>query len=356
VDLVADLYRKMHQYEKARQLYSRALETWPNSNYSLESQKGYILCCIALDDGPGVQSAVDELIARFGNSDQLSESLGEIRNEYIKLGLYEEADWISDKAVEANTGQGDEERARIEKMATGIMALIDGGDDANAWAGVVELQERYRGNAALPGNLVRVALRFFHVEAYVKARQLCESISSEYPNAQFSGKEVIPYVIGRSYELLEDYEGAIDFYKDLLKNNRRSRYAQRAPYRIGLLYRESGKYEDALYWLGQQRLMFDEPLSAERSLFEEGAVYYHDLKDYRAAVGVFEQYLGEYYGKAHTWPSYCLMARSYEKLGDTQKAVSVLERALAEFEGTERQEQIEEELQRIREGDVRLAG
>jgi TolA-binding protein len=85
-------------------------------------------------------------------------------------------------------------------------------------------------------------------------------------------------------------------------------------------------------------------------LFEQGAVYFLDIKDYQKAIEVFQQYISEYPDDEHTWPAYRCLAKCYENTGNTSQAIAVLQEALNSFSESKYADAIKEKLDKIQEG------
>ena len=82
----------------------------------------------------------------------------------------------------------------------------------------------------------------------------------------------------------------------------------------------------------------------------QAAVYYFVLKDYEKGAQAYQQYISEYPDYERALVAYHCMGKCYEKMGNTEQAIAVLQEALQKFPGRERSEEIAEDIQRLREG------
>jgi len=95
---VAEHYRKFEQYEKAKQLYQYAVDTWPDALdtspgnwWVVLSQSG--LARLYIDEGKetAAQAAVDKLFADFSSNGTIGRAVYEIAKHYRLLGKYDKA-------------------------------------------------------------------------------------------------------------------------------------------------------------------------------------------------------------------------------------------------------------------------
>jgi len=89
--LVADNYRRLERYEKACELYQRALDNKPDVESALWSLMGLAISHIGLGDFDAAGAAVDKLLDDFTEYDRISIATCMIADEYRKSNKYEEA-------------------------------------------------------------------------------------------------------------------------------------------------------------------------------------------------------------------------------------------------------------------------
>jgi len=71
VDHVADKYRELKDYKKARQIYRYAVQTWPDAKHAADSQRAIALTSILLGDEPNAQAAIDTLLNKYATNPEI---------------------------------------------------------------------------------------------------------------------------------------------------------------------------------------------------------------------------------------------------------------------------------------------
>jgi tetratricopeptide (TPR) repeat protein len=348
VDNIADEYRKLGRYAEAREIYNTMLDRWPDSNRRVESQKGAVLCSIAMRDEPNAAAGVDRLVADFSTSPDLATALRDVAKAYEKAKQYQAAQGVYERAGQVFS---DDDRVRWASMnlAKGqIYNLIRDGNAAVASAALDRLVADFNDHADFGAALFEVGREWFYTRRYEQAIEVWELMQNEYPAKHLVSQ--IPYLLATCHKRLGRKDTAIEYYKMSLEKYPDARYSYRIPYRLGLEYREGKDPEQALYWLRKQSQLYSNQLLAQRASFEQVAVHYWELKDYDKTIELAQQYLTEYPDDEHTWAASYLMARSYDDKGNNAEAVAILERALKKFAGTKRETQVTEQLARIKEG------
>ena len=127
--------------------------------------------------------------------------------------------------------------------------------------------------------------------------------------------------MGRYDEAIENYRVCVEEYPE-------SRFSLRAPYSIGLLYlRQKKDYEQAAYWFEQQLELYPDSAFRQTALDHLASCYLGHLKDYVKAAAAYEEYIANYPDDVCVWSCYTGLAQCYAKLGDTEKALTVLQTA-----------------------------
>ncbi len=274
-------------------------------------------------------------------------------NQYQGRQKYEQAIEIYQYVIDHWPDDEYAMRSEMEVAEINVLSLIKSGDDPNAQAALDRLIADFNDHPTLPLAVFLIAEQYFYGNNYHRAIELWELLLYEYPGSHL--KSEIPYLLATCYEVTDNRQMAIQYYQQVLEKYPNSRYAHRVPLQIGVLCRSMGEYGEALYWLKQQRELYSEKQLAQWALFEQGAVYRLDLKDYEKAAEVFQQYISEYPDDEHTWPSYYGLAKCYENTGNKAQAITVLQEAnerlsTATYADQIRYEYLREELRQLQEG------
>ncbi len=196
--------------------------------------------------------------------------------------------------------------------------------------------------------MFEIGEQHYYVRQYQPAIRSWKYVFDNCPNAPHRNE--IPYLLATCYRSSNQSDKAIEYYKISLERYPQAKYSYRVPYRLGIQYRDAGNPDEALYWLSRQRELYPQQLYVQRADFEEVAIHYWDIKDYPFTIDLAREYLKEYPDDEHTWPSYYLIAKSYEKMGNKTQALAVLQEALQKFAGTKHEATVTEQLARMQEG------
>ncbi|MCH7559173.1 MAG: tetratricopeptide repeat protein [Planctomycetes bacterium] len=342
---IAKTFNWAKQSNRAAGVHRYNVERFPGKEHALWSQVEVIFHHIRSGDESASDTEVDRFLSIFAGHPALPRDVYNVAKEYDKAGRHRRAGELYQHVLDNRPIDED-----IYARMLASMAYMGLGDDANAQAELDKLIDDYNDVPTLPQAVFRMAEEYFRRENHQRAIELWELILSEY-SERYDTSE-IPFLLGTCYEATDNWQTAVQYYKQVVEEYPNTRHAYLVPHRIGLLYRFAGEYEDALYWFGQQRKLYSDHLQAQRALFEQGAVYRLDLKDYEKAAEVFQQYISEYPDDEHTCVSYYSLAKCYESIGNKARAraIAVLQEALERFSDPGWPEIITQELQQLQEG------
>ena|GEM_PF-6883928 len=283
----------------------------------------------------------------FADDAKLGEAAERIADYYSRMG-----EQTKSHEVSKYFGQWTDGAAAMGAQVGLAQSFAKAGDEPNTTAAINDLIADFNDQPAFAEAAFDVASQCFYKHNYAQAMRLWNLAYGREHLLERHHQE-IPYLLATCHKRTGNRETAIEYYKQALDKYPQSQYSYRAAYRIGLACRELGQFEEAVYWLDEQRKRYSDPLHSRRALMQKAIVCYWDLKDYQKGVDVLQQYTGDYPGEDRTCVAYRLMAKCYEKLGDRAQAIAVLEEALDEFAGTKRETQISNELAEMREGDAK---
>ncbi|MHC4337114.1 MAG: tetratricopeptide repeat protein, partial [Planctomycetota bacterium] len=347
VEVLAKEYSQSGKQEEATRLYKYMLERWPEGERAVWAQMGLVASRIRSWNLDGAETELGNLLSRFSAHEDLPAAVHEIVEEYRNTGAHEEGRGLFAYLLE----NWDESDSTMLELRVGVaLQSIKLGEPNKADAAVQRLIADYNDHANLAKALFQIGEEYLYAKNYEEAITLWELILNNYSGSQFKYKSETPYFLGLCYEKLEKPAKAIEYYKLMLKTAPDDRFTKRLPYRLGLLYRSTGEPAEAVHWFGQQRQLYSNEVYNERALLHKAAVYYYDLKDYKKGAQVYQQYINEYPDRKRASVAYLFLARCCEKMGDRKRAVTVLEEALGKFGGTNRGEEIAEELKKMQEG------
>lgn len=173
---------------------------------------------------------------------------------------------------------------------------------------------------------------------YLRAQQLVERgawsdavpflrASSFYADKRSPFSQLSRYWLGESYYRGDQFDKALETFKDLYNNSALEGKAEGRliPYDLAYCYFRKGDYENAAKW-------FDEYLASRNPLEgEDASVRRADCdfirKDYKTAANEYENALTKFPFKNNLYPNY-RAGIAYGLLGDMDKKITVLSKAL----------------------------
>jgi TolA-binding protein len=184
VDHIADAYRELGQFEKARVRYRHAAQQWPSAEHAAEAQAGVARCSILLGDEDAAQAATDKLLADFGASPHIAKAVDNVADEYRKLSKYGQARDIYRTIVERWSGA---EHA-IEAQKGVVLCSIALADDPNAQVAMNELWSDFSGHADLAAVLYDIADGYQKARRFDKAKDIYQDVAEQCPNSRYAPK------------------------------------------------------------------------------------------------------------------------------------------------------------------------
>ncbi|MHC4086381.1 MAG: tetratricopeptide repeat protein [Planctomycetota bacterium] len=345
----ADHYRWTGKYEKAKQLYQHVVDNWPQSDYAIWSQKSLAVSNMRLGDDPNADAAIEKLLADYSEHKQIANAVNMLADEFTMLNRFDKAREFYQYVIDHRPEDKSAMQSEMEIAKTNVLSLIKSGDDAAAQQALDTLIADFNDHPKFSQVLFLIAEQSFYGRNYRWAIKLWELIPTESPRSYLESE--IPYLLATCYKQLEDTPTAIKYYKQVLEQYPDGRFSHRAAYRIAMIYSLTGEYDNAIYWFEQQRQLYpDSHLQARRALMRRAAVYYWNLKDYEKAAQAYQQYISEYPDYERALVAYHCMGKCYEKMGNTEQAIAVLQEAMQKFPTRERSVAIAEDLQRLRQG------
>jgi len=248
--------------------------------------------------------------------------------EYRNAGLYEEGRGLFAWLIE----NWDEGAGTMLELQVGIaLESIRLGEFDKAETATAKLIADYNDHPNIAKGLFQIGEEYFYRHGYRESIRLLELIRSDYPELDFPDKEQAPFVLATCYRRVEDYNNAIAYYEAAVEEYPKGKFAERAPYWVGVLYRDKLKdYSNALEWFGKEVEFYPESGFAKWSISGMGMIYFMELGDYSKAAEYFEDYIAKYPKGGDVWSCYGCLADSYVKLGEREKAMAVLQTAYVE--------------------------
>ena len=172
-------YRKLNQQDKARKVYQYVVDNWPKKDRAIFSQRGIVLCSIAMGDQAGAEAGLQKLLADYADSKYMAEIVRNIAGEYYRKGKVAEASglhqYVADKypkSIEALWCQRDV-----------ALCCIDAGNEQAVQAALQKLATGFAGHAQLPEALADTG-EYYRKKGNLKnARQVHQYVVEHFPTS-----------------------------------------------------------------------------------------------------------------------------------------------------------------------------
>jgi tetratricopeptide (TPR) repeat protein len=143
VDHVADAYREVRDYEKARQIYRYAVDTWPDAEHAADSQRAVALTSILLGEEAEGQAAIDKLLADYAAHANIATAVDHLADDLRERARFEEARELYEWVVE-NCRDSDH---AVNSLAGVARTSILMGDEASALTATERLLTEFKDTA-----------------------------------------------------------------------------------------------------------------------------------------------------------------------------------------------------------------
>jgi len=327
VESVGDEYFKQERYDKALELYNKVVDTWPLDEDAIGAQIGVVESHIAVGDDNAAEAGIDRLLVDFASDAKLGEAAERIANYYSDMGRPNKAYAVSDYF-----GQWTEGAAGMGAQVGLAMSYIAAGDEPNTASAIDKLIADYNELPSFAESAFDVATQCFYKRNYGQAIRIWKLVFKRGHLLERHNAE-IPYLLATCYERLENYPEAIAYYKEAVTNYSYTKYAYRAPYRLGMLCRRTGDYEQSIYWFGQQSVLFDNEDFSAKALFFRSVIY-RLTEEHDKALADLQEYSRRYPDGISAAIVPLGMAYCHDKLGNTSQAIEILQEGLTKYGDT----------------------
>jgi soluble lytic murein transglycosylase len=330
------------KYEKAREYYLKLKSYYPDSIFSEKATLEYADLFFMTADYTEAESAYEKFINDFPNSDLLPYSLFQLAvcqeknskfstafENYKKLWLkYPQSEYSmpSYNAATAlsDSGKTPEFTPTVEDFYSRGQIFYDLYLYESALAEYKIILDRAKSKAINENlhmkTLYRTGMCYFNLRDYSASKEYLLSSYKKSPSGTFADDNL--YFLGRIDTNLDMDDSAIERYALLLEKFPTSNYADDALYRTGRIYFFINDFDNARKYF--KRIVNEYPGGDKLpdAYWELGWIEYK-LEDFTSAADTFEGMAGKFKGallgeKAMFWK-----AKSSEKLGDKDKALSI---------------------------------
>jgi len=300
---VAWAYRKLNQQDKARRVYQYVVDTWPKQGRAALSQRGIVLCSLAMNDPNGADKATEELLRQFEKDKNLSEAVWGIARVHR-----DNSDWKRSRPLcEYILAHDPNSEQAVWAQEALVWEAVAKNDPNGTEAGIRELLTRFSSRPNLPMALYGVA-NLLSPRNPSKAQELYQYIIDKHPANEFvplslAGIGIVKLVAG-------DEKAAQGLYEKLRRDCSRFPRFSEAVALIGQGYYQRARTERALgraeyaesyrkaiaVWEGITREMPESAITPQAC--------YHAAVVYGQELGQYDKALDYYQRVAESWPDF----------------------------------------------------
>ncbi len=177
IDHVADDWREVGDFEKAREVYQYIINTFPDADNAIGSQREVVRTSMLLGDSDYANESLDKLIKDYGNHSDIAKALESLASDFKSNGRYAKAREMYLYVVD---NQPQSEYA-VACLGGAIRTSFKLKDDPNAEALTQQLLSQYATNEDLPSIYDEVADEYRLGRKYTKARDLYRYAVTAWP-------------------------------------------------------------------------------------------------------------------------------------------------------------------------------
>jgi tetratricopeptide (TPR) repeat protein len=375
VDHVADAYRKIENFQKARQCNQYIVDHWSDADYAAEAQAGVVRASILMGDEIGAQAAMNKLLSSFVDGTHIAKAVDDVADDYDKAGQYEKALQWHQYVVDHWPG---DERA-LEAQKGVVISNIALGNQVAAQAAVDKLISDFKINAKEIAEAIdNVADEFRHnkMGKYTTAKQLYQYISTSWPTADYAveaqsdvvrcsvllgdeagarsaidklladfggrtnvANEIVD--IANQYRILDMFDKALPLHEYILSHWPESNSAVDSQMsavisNIGLGDdpKAQAAYDDMLASFGDDPQLLKSMLFFAKAYTMRGAALSNssDLvgadQCYRKGLAIWEKILNDFPPTSYTPEVCCSMGRCHRELGEYQESIDFYQKVV----------------------------
>lgn len=172
-------YRKLKQDAKARNVYQYVVDNWPNKDRAIYSQRGLVLCSIALDDQVAADAGVQKILADYAGSKYMPKIMRNIAVAYDSKDKPDEAAMLHQYVVDKHP----ESLEALWSQRDITLYHIDAGEEQAVEADLQKLVAGFTDHAQLPEALGNVGEYYRKKGKFLNARQLHQHVVTQFPTS-----------------------------------------------------------------------------------------------------------------------------------------------------------------------------
>jgi tetratricopeptide (TPR) repeat protein len=241
---IAQQYRWLEKFDKARELYQYVLAHGPEDKYAIWSQMGLVISNVRLGDMKAAEAEIGKLLSKYSSSKYIASVIYDIAQQCCWADRYDKARPYYQYVVDHRPQSEHARWSRMGLAALDILPLIEVGNQTKTQAAIDSLIADFSDCPYL-SDAISVIVAGYHnritaveqpanedyrnlIQVWEKATGILPNFSFRYPDSYFS--------IADCYHGVGEYNKAIQCYNTVLDNWPGHQYAWHAQFMVGLCY------------------------------------------------------------------------------------------------------------------------
>jgi len=299
--LVAEIYFRNNNFEKARDYYKKIITNFPKERISIDSIKNIIASYNYEENYSEVQEWSNRLL-KSGAISKSKEEMNEIR------GLLTGSLFKTAKLLESNN------------------KFIEAAEE------YIRLANQHPNSTHATAALYNAGFIYENLNKPLLAIQTYNILITKYPKTKFGANTM--YRIAVNYEYQLDFDKAMETYKKLVNNYPNEQTAVDSYYNIARLYRANNDFKRAASNLTAYYKREKELKDKNLAILQAARLYERSL-DYNEAIKTYSYYIDLNKNNLDAvMESLVLIGRLYIKLNDTKRANEYYNRAINSYKAS----------------------
>ncbi|MHC4157003.1 MAG: tetratricopeptide repeat protein [Planctomycetota bacterium] len=325
VDHVADAYRKIGNFQKARRCSQYIVDQWPDGDHAAEAQAAVVRASILMGDEIGAQAGMSKLLTSFADSTHIAKAVDEVADDYYKAGQYEKARQWHQYVVDH--WPQDQRALQAQKNVAILNTIL--GDQTAAEAALDKLVTDFSTHVKLPNLLYEMARDYEEVKEFNQAKEVYQRIVQVCPGTSQAGDSPLDVRKLDVYLLIEsDRDDEVTSAVDrLIADYAAHPYVSVAVHKVAVHYHlkayrlgNQGLESEASRCFRKAALIFERVMArfpgsdaVPRALRCAGDCY-RKLGEYEESIRCYQKIVDDHPSFETAWNALFLVGRNYEDL------------------------------------------
>lgn len=313
---IADALYNMNKFDEAAQKYKEIIDNYPTSPLVADALRSLQYCYIAMGKEQEAMQIAEDYIGKNPDSPFAAEftlKKGELfyTGKNFKNAIAEYQNFIQ---------KFPESERKPEALFWMAKSYENLGDNENAISIFKEIVQKYPESDYAPESLLELGLIFKSIANIQSADSIFSELQSKYPDdpatAQAGFEQAnLKFTLG-------DTATALSIWQKIADRFQGTEFGDQSLYKIGMYYRLSGRFNDAIQTFARIVNSTSDPNLAAEVQYRIGEIYYR-RGDLQMAIEEFNK-VRERYANIEDWYTLSLLnlGDCYEQVGNLEEAIN----------------------------------